>query len=133
MQVVAGAVAGAAYITYNLPCRYRFTCGNGSLRHMGVPRGKSSAVIQQHLIAVAVVPAADQHRAAVGSQDVCALWRGNVSAAMPGIASGWHHIYLGAGNHLLVRDCIYPEFEKTASAYFIMFLWLFLVVQFSDL
>ena len=67
MQVVAGAVAGAAYITYNLPCRYRFTCGNGSLRHMGVPRGKSSAVIQQHLIAVAVVPAADQYRTAVGS------------------------------------------------------------------
>ena len=29
-----------------------------------------------------------------------------------GIASGWHHIDLGAGNHLLVRDCIYPEFEK---------------------
>jgi hypothetical protein len=36
MQVVAGAVAGAAYITYNLPCRYRFTCGNGALRYMGI-------------------------------------------------------------------------------------------------
>ena len=34
MQVVACAVAGIAYITYNLPCRYRFTCGNGSLRHV---------------------------------------------------------------------------------------------------
>ena len=69
MQVVACAVAGIAYITYNLPCRYRFTCGDGSLRHVGVPRGKSSVVIQQHLIAVAVVPTADQHRAAVGSED----------------------------------------------------------------
>ena len=58
MQVVAGAVAGAAYITYNLPCRYRFPCGNGSLRHRGVPRAQTRAVIQQHLIAVAVVPAA---------------------------------------------------------------------------
>lgn len=29
-----------------------------------------------------------------------------------GIAPGWRHIDLGAGNHLLVRDCIYPEFEK---------------------
>ena len=38
MQVVACAVAGMAYITYNLLCRYRFTCGNGSLRHVGVPR-----------------------------------------------------------------------------------------------
>ena len=64
MQVVAGAVAGAAYIPYNLPCRYRFPCGDGSLRHVGVPRGQASAVIQQHLIAVAVVPAADQHRSA---------------------------------------------------------------------
>ena len=58
MQVEACAVAGIAYITYNLPCRYRFTCGNGSLRHVGVPRGQAGAVIQQHLIAVAVVPAA---------------------------------------------------------------------------
>ena len=57
---------------------------------MGVPRGKSSAVIQQHLIAVAVVPAADQHRAAVGSQDGCSLRCGNICAAMPGIAEGVH-------------------------------------------
>ena len=69
MQVVAGAVTGTAYITYNLPCRYRFPCGNGSLHYMGVSRGQACTVIQQHLIAVAVVPAADQHRAAVGSED----------------------------------------------------------------
>ena len=67
MQVVAGAVAGIAYITYNLPCRYRFPCGNGSSRHVGIPRGQTRTVIQLHLIAVAVVPAADQHRTAVGS------------------------------------------------------------------
>ena len=90
MQVEACAVAGIAYITYNLPCRYRFTCGNGSLRHVGVPRGQARAVIQQHLIAVAVVPAADQHRAAVGSQDRCALRRWNIRAAVPGIAEGVH-------------------------------------------
>ena len=66
MQVVACAVAGIAYITYNLPCRYRFTCGNGSLRNVGVPPGQARAIIHQHLIAVAVVPATDQHRAAVG-------------------------------------------------------------------
>ena len=90
MQVVVCTVAGIAYITYNLPCRYRFTCGNGSLRHMGVPCGQARAVIQQHLIAVAVVLAADQHRAAVGSEDRCALRRGNVCAAMPGIAEGVH-------------------------------------------
>ena len=90
MQVVAGAVAGIAYITYNLPCRYRFTCGNGSLHHMGIACGQARAVIQQHLIAVAVVPTADQHRAAVGSQDGGTLWCGNVRAAMPGIAEGVH-------------------------------------------
>lgn len=27
-----------------------------------------------------------------------------------GIASGWHHVDLGAGNHLLVCDAIYKEF-----------------------
>ena len=86
MQVVAGTVTGTAYINYNLPCRYRFPCGNGSLRHVGVPRGQARAVIQQHLIAVAVVPAADQHRAAVGGEDGCALRRGNIRAAMPGTA-----------------------------------------------
>ena len=88
MQVVACAVAGAAYITYNLPCRYRFPCGDGSLRHVGVPRGQARAVIQQHLIAVAVVPAADQHRTAVGGEDRRTLRCGNVRAAMPGIAEG---------------------------------------------
>ena len=25
-----------------------------------------------------------------------------------GVASGWNHVYLGAGNHLLVRDLPYP-------------------------
>ena len=69
MQMEAGAVAGIAYITYNLPCRYRFTCGDGSLHHMGIACGQTRAVVQQNLIAVAVVPAADQHHAAVGSQD----------------------------------------------------------------
>ena len=57
MQVETCAVAGAAYIPNNLPCRYRFTCGNGSLRHVGIARGKSRTVIQQNLVAVAVVPA----------------------------------------------------------------------------
>ena len=90
MQVVSRGIPRAAYITYNLPCRYRFPCGNGSLRHVGVPRGQARAVIQQHLIAVAVVPAADQHRAAVGSEDGCALRRGNICAAMPGIAESVH-------------------------------------------
>ena len=63
MQMIPSAIAGAAYIPNNLPCRYRFPCGNSSLRHVGVPRGQARAVIQQNLITVAVVPAADQHRA----------------------------------------------------------------------
>ena len=40
MQVETCAVAGIAYITYNLPCRYCFTCDNGSLHHMGIACGK---------------------------------------------------------------------------------------------
>ena len=44
MQVVAGAVTGTAYITYNLPCRYRFTCGNGSLRHKEIITSHSFGV-----------------------------------------------------------------------------------------
>ena len=67
MQVETCAVAGIAYITYNLPCRYRVTSGNGSLRHMGIPRGQTRAVIQQNLVAIAVVPAGNDDRAAVGS------------------------------------------------------------------
>ena len=37
------------------------------LRHMGIPRGQTRAVIQQNLVAVAVVPAGDNDRAAVSS------------------------------------------------------------------
>lgn len=29
-----------------------------------------------------------------------------------GIAPGWNHISLGAGNHLLVRDCVYEQFKN---------------------
>ena len=70
MQVETSAVAGIAYIPYNLPCRYCFPCGNGSLRHVGVPRGQARTVVQQNLVAVAVVLAGDNGRAAVGSEDV---------------------------------------------------------------
>ena len=90
MQMIPGAVAGIANITYNLPCRYRFPCGNGRLRHMGIACGQTRTVVQQNLIAVAVVPAGNDDRAAVGSQDGGALRRGNVRAAMPGIAEGVH-------------------------------------------
>ena len=83
--MVACAVAGAAYIPNNLPCRYRFTCGNGSLRHVGIARGKSRTVIQQNLVAVAVVPAGNNDRAAVGGENRRPLRRGNVRTAMPGI------------------------------------------------
>lgn len=31
---------------------------------------------------------------------------GNVS----GVAPGWNHVYLGVGNHLLVRDCAFEQF-----------------------
>ena len=80
MQVVAGAVAGIAYITYDLSCRYRFPCGNGSLCHVGIPRGQARAVVQQNLVAVAVVPAGDNGRAAVGSEDRRTLRRGNIQS-----------------------------------------------------
>ena len=79
-QVETCAVAGIAYITYNLPCRYRFPCGNGSLRHVGVPRGQARTVVQQNLVAVAVVPAGDNGRAAVGSEDRRPLRRGNIQS-----------------------------------------------------
>ena len=80
MQMVACAVAGIAYITYNLPCRYRFPCGNGSLRHVGVPRGQARTVVQQNLVAVAVVPAGDNDRTAVGGEDRRTLRRGNIQS-----------------------------------------------------
>ena len=85
MQVETCAVAGIAYITYNLPCRYRFPCGNGSLRHMGIPRGQARAVVQQNLVAVAVIPAGNNNRTAMGGQDRRTLRRRNIRAAMPRI------------------------------------------------
>ena len=90
MQMVAGAVARAAYIPDHLTSRHGFARRDGCCCHVGIARGKSCTIVQQHLIAVAVVPAADQHRAAVGSQDGCAFRRGNVCAAMPGVAEGIH-------------------------------------------
>lgn len=30
--------------------------------------------------------------------------------------SGFKHIYLGMGNHLLVKDCVYQQFHELASA-----------------
>ena len=34
---------------------------------------------------------------------------GNVS----GIASDWNHVYLGAGNHLLIRDYVFEKFMSS--------------------
>lgn len=28
-----------------------------------------------------------------------------------GIADGWHHVYMGMGNHLFVRDAVFPAFS----------------------
>ena len=80
MQVETCAVTGIAYIPYNLPCCYRFPCGNDSLRHVGVPRGQARTVVQQNLVAVVVVPAGDNGRAAVGSEVRCTLRRGNIQS-----------------------------------------------------
>ena len=88
--MVASAVARAAYIPDYLTSRHGFARRDGCCCHVGIARGKSCTIVQQHLIAVAVVPAADQHRAAVGSQDGCSLRCGNICAAMPGIAEGVH-------------------------------------------
>ena len=90
MQVVAGAVARAAYIPDRLTSRHGFARRDGCCCHVGIACGQACTVIQHHLIAVAVVPAADQHRAAVGSQDGCTFRRRNVRAAMPSVAKGVH-------------------------------------------
>ena len=90
MQVVSRGIPRAAYIPNNLPCRHGFARRDGCCCHVGVPRGQARAIIQQNLIAVAVVPTTDQHRAAVSSQDGRAFRRGNIRAAMPGIAESVH-------------------------------------------
>ena len=38
VQMISRTITCTADITNHLSCRYRFTCGNGSLRHMGIPR-----------------------------------------------------------------------------------------------
>ena len=88
MQMETCTVTGTAYITYNLPCRHGFARRDGCCCHVGIPRGQARAIIQQNLIAVAVVPAADQHRATVGGENRRPLRRGNVRTAMPGVAEG---------------------------------------------
>lgn len=52
---------------------------------MGIPRRQARAVIQQNLVAIAIVPAGDNDRAAVGGENRRPLRRGNVRTAMPGI------------------------------------------------
>ena len=88
MQMETRAVTSIANITYNLSCRYRFSCGNGSLRHMGIPRRQARAVVQQNLVAVTVVPAGNDNCAAVGRKDGGTLRCRNVGAAMAGVAVG---------------------------------------------
>ena len=67
MQVVASAVAGAADISEGLSCGHGLTGRDDKRGHVGIAGGKPCAAVEQHLVAVAVVPAADKHRAAVGS------------------------------------------------------------------
>ena len=80
-----GAVAGVANIANHLPRRDGFARRNSSGSHVGIPRRQARAVVQQNLVAVAVVPARDNDRAAVGGENRRPLRRGNVRTAMPGI------------------------------------------------
>lgn len=52
---------------------------------MGVTGGKAGSIVDQDLIAETVVPAADQHGAAVGGQDRCSARRGNINTLMTGV------------------------------------------------
>ena len=53
---------------------------------MGIPRRQARAVIQQNLVAIAIVPAGNDDRTAVSSQDRRTLRRGNIRTAMAGVA-----------------------------------------------
>ena len=86
MQMETCTVTSVADIAYNLSCRYRFSCGNGSLCHMGVPRGQARTVVKQDLVAIAGVPAGYDDHAAVGGEDRRTLRRGNIRTAMAGVA-----------------------------------------------
>ena len=90
MQMIACAVTSAAYIPDHLTSRHGFTRRDGCCCHVGIARGQARTVIQQHLIAIAVIPTGNHYSAAVGSQNGCTLRRGNVRAAMPGVAEGVH-------------------------------------------
>ena len=52
---------------------------------MGIPRRQARAVIQQNLVAIAIVPAGNDYRTAVGGQDRRTLRRGNIRSAMAGV------------------------------------------------
>jgi len=53
---------------------------------VGVARRQACAVVQQDLVAVTVVPARNDNRTAVGGQNRRTLRRGNICAAMAGVA-----------------------------------------------
>ena len=83
VEMVSCAVTCTAYIADNLSCRYRFTCGNGSLCHVGIACRQPSSVVQQDLVAIA---AGNDDRAAVGGQDRCAIRCWNIGATVARIA-----------------------------------------------
>lgn len=86
MQVVTGRITGAAYIANHLTSCNNCARRNGCGRHVRIPCGQTSSIINQYLIAKTVVPAANQNSAAVGGQNRGPFWGGNVNASVSGIA-----------------------------------------------
>ena len=56
MQMVSGAVTCTAYKANHLSRRDRFAGGYCHRNHVGIARGQPCAIVQQNLIAVAVIP-----------------------------------------------------------------------------
>lgn len=89
---------------------------------MGVTGGKAGSIVDQDLIAETVVPAADQHGAAVGGQDRSALGHGDGGAAVAAGLAGdrAHHwqrsVQCAVGQRSIEAGRKTPQFDHGKTA-----------------
>ena len=95
VQVITGRISGTAHIANYLTSSNHCAGRNGCGRHVGVARGEPRAIVDQNLVAKAVVPAADQNRTGVGGQNRGPFRGRNVNAPVTGIAESIRFSELG--------------------------------------
>lgn len=69
VEVASEGISGVAYLTDHVTLGHDLTCVAGTHGHMSVQSMYAVAVADEHVVAVAVMPFASYHSAAVGGID----------------------------------------------------------------